>query len=85
MVRMSTHAHVEAFFSSDLDKILVGANAGGLESLGGQLLVLVGDHVDAERELVDTGTLATSAKISICFLGVLSRAKLGWGSSRSQA
>lgn len=38
---------------------LVGANTGGFESLRAQLFVLVGDHVDAEREVVDIGTLAT--------------------------
>lgn len=37
---------------------LVGANTGGLESLRAQLLVLVGDQVDAERELIDVGALA---------------------------
>lgn len=37
---------------------LVGANTGSFESLGTQLFVLVGDHVDAERELVDICTLS---------------------------
>lgn len=40
---------------------LVGANAGSLEGLGAQLFVLVGDHMDAERELIDVRTL--SAKV----------------------
>ena len=40
---------------------LVGANTGSLQSLGAQLFILVGDHVDAERELVDVRLL--SAKI----------------------
>jgi hypothetical protein len=39
--------------------ILVGANAGGFESLGGQLLVLVGDHVHAQREVIDVGLLTS--------------------------
>jgi len=38
---------------------LVGANTGSLKSLGTQLFVLVGDHVDAERELIDVRTLAS--------------------------
>lgn len=38
--------------------VLVGADTGGFEGFGGQLLVLVGDHVDAEREFIDVGTLA---------------------------
>jgi len=42
--------------------ILVGANAGSLKSLGTQLLVLVGDEVDTERELIDTCTLAAEVE-----------------------
>jgi len=38
---------------------LVGANTGSLKSLGTQLFVLVGDHVDAERELVNICTLSS--------------------------
>ena len=38
--------------------VLVGADAGGFEGFGGQLLVLIGDHVHAEGEFVDVGTLA---------------------------
>lgn len=42
----------------DVDS-LVGANTCGLKSLGTQLLVLVGDEVNAERELIDVGSLAS--------------------------
>jgi hypothetical protein len=38
---------------------LVGANTGGLKGLRAQLLILVGDQVNAERELVNVGLLAT--------------------------
>ena len=48
--------------------VLVGADAGGFESLGAQLLILVGDQVDAARELVDVGALA--AEIEDADLGV---------------
>jgi hypothetical protein len=41
---------------------LVGANTGGLKSLRAQLFVLVGDQVDAERELIDTSTLAAKVE-----------------------
>ena len=41
-----------------IDDILVGADTGGFEGFRGQLLVLVGDHVDAEGEFVDVGTFA---------------------------
>jgi hypothetical protein len=59
---------VETFLAAVLDEVLVGANTGGLESLRAQLLILVGDEVDAEREVVDIGTLA--AKIEDLDLGV---------------
>ena len=58
LVRVSADAHVEAFLASVLDHELVAGNAGGLESLGGDLLALVGDHVHAHGELVDSGLLA---------------------------
>jgi hypothetical protein len=59
MVGVDADTEMETFLSGNLDEVLVGANTGGLESLGGQLLVLVGDQVDAEGEVVDAGLLAT--------------------------
>jgi hypothetical protein len=47
VVRVGADAEMETFLSGDFDKVLVGANAGRLERLRGQLLVLVGDKVDA--------------------------------------
>ena len=38
---------------------LVATDACSLQSLGGQLLVLIGNKVNAQRELVDAGLLAT--------------------------
>jgi len=61
-------AKVETLLAAVLDEVLVGANTGGLESLGAQLLILVGDEVDAEREVIDIGTL--SAQIEDSNLGV---------------
>lgn len=61
-------AQVETLLAAVLDEVLVGANTGGLEGLGAQLLILVGDEVDAEREVVDVGTLA--AEIEDANLGV---------------
>lgn len=65
---MSADAQVETLLSSDLDEVLVGADTGGLEGLGAQLLILVGHEVDAEREVVDGSALA--AKIVDADLGV---------------
>lgn len=59
MVRVDTNTEMETFLSGNLDEVLVGANTGGFESFRGQLLVLVGDQVDAEGEVVDVGLLAT--------------------------
>jgi hypothetical protein len=68
MVGVDTDTEMETFLSGDLDEVLVGANTGGLESLGGQLLVLVGDQVNAEREIVYVRALA--AKIENADLGI---------------
>jgi hypothetical protein len=68
MVRVDADTEMEGFLSGSLDHVLVGANTGGLKSLGGQLLVLVGDEVDAEGEIVDVGALA--AEIEDADLGV---------------
>jgi len=64
VVRVGTDAQVEGILATRLDHVLVGANTGGFKSLGTQLLVLVGDEVDAERELIDTSTLAAEIEDS---------------------
>ena len=56
---VDANAHVETFFAGNLDKVLVGADTGSFECLRGQLLVLVGDEVDACWEIVNGRTLAT--------------------------
>lgn len=56
---VGANAQVERVLSAGLDHVLVGANTSGLEGLRAQLLVLVGDHVDAEREVIDGSLLAT--------------------------
>jgi hypothetical protein len=68
VVRVDTDAEMERILSAGLDEVLVGANTGGLEGFGAQLLVLVRDHVDAEREVIDNSTLA--AQIEDPDLGV---------------
>lgn len=47
MVGVGADAEVETFLAGNLDEVLVGANTGGLKGLGAQLLILVGDEVDA--------------------------------------
>jgi len=60
--RVGADAEVERVLARVLDDVLVGADTGGLERLGRDLLVLVRDEVDAERELVDAGLLATEVE-----------------------
>jgi len=62
MVWVGSDSKVETFLSRDLDKILVGADTGGFKRFGTQLFVLVGDHMNAEGEFVDIGTLSSKIK-----------------------
>lgn len=48
---------------------LVGANTGSLQSLRTQLFVLIGDHVNAEREIVDIGLLSSEIEDSDLWVG----------------
>jgi len=59
VVGVDADTEMERILSTGLDEILVGANTGGLESFGAQLLVLVGHHVNAEGEVVNIGLLAS--------------------------
>ena len=61
MERVDADPQMEGVLARSLGDVLVGADTGGFESLGRQLLVLIGYKVAAERELVDGGTL--TAKI----------------------
>ena len=68
VVGVGADAHVETLLAGELDEVLVGADTGGLEGLGAQLLILVGDQVDAQGEVVDGRALA--AEIEDADLGV---------------
>lgn len=43
---------MEGFLATGLDHVLVGANTGGLEGLRAQLLILVGDEMNAGAEFL---------------------------------
>ena len=59
MEGVDTNPQVERILAGGLGDILVGTNARSrLESLARKLLILVGDKMAAEGELVDQGTLA---------------------------
>jgi len=68
VVWVSADAEMETFLAGNLDEVLVRADAGGFESLGAQLFVLIGDEVDAAGELVDVGALA--AQVEDADLGI---------------
>ena len=53
---------METFLSGHLDEVFVGTDTGGFESLGAQLLVLVRNEVNAEREIIDGRSLSAKVK-----------------------
>lgn len=61
---VNSDPQVESVLSGGLDDVLVGTNSGGLEGLGGDLLVLVGDEVAAEGEVVDGSLLSSKIEDS---------------------
>lgn len=50
------------FFRVDHGDVLVGTDTGSFEGFGGKLFVFVGDHVDAQREVVHRGLLTTQVE-----------------------
>ena len=67
-----TNAEMERILAGSLGNVLVGANTGGFQGLRGQLLILIGDKVAAEGEVVNRGALA--AEIVYAYLGASERA-----------
>jgi len=56
---VNAETHVESVLAHELDHVFVGANTGGFQGFGGELFILVGNHVDAERELIDSSPLTS--------------------------
>ena len=59
VVGVRTHTQVETLLTGDTAHVLVGADTRGLESLVGDLLVLVTNQVHTEGEVIDRSLLAT--------------------------
>lgn len=57
---VGAHADVVAVLSNGLGQVLVDGDAGGLESLGGDLLLLVAHHVGDKGEEIDGGLLGAN-------------------------
>ena len=62
MERVYPDPQVERVLAGGLGDVLVGTDAGGFEGFTRKLLVLVGNEMAAEGELVDRGTLAAKIK-----------------------
>ena len=52
MVRVHPDPHLERLLPGSLDNVLVCTNTGGLERLGGDLLIFVRNEMTAEWEVV---------------------------------
>lgn len=59
VVGVHADAEMEGLTARHLGNVFVGADTGSLQSLGRQLLVLVGNEVHAQGEVVDGSALAT--------------------------
>lgn len=62
MERVSADTHVETVLSAEVGQSLVGSDTGSLQSLGRQLLTLVGHQMGDEWEGVWGLTLGTDIK-----------------------
>ena len=62
MEGVSTHPNVIALLADSLHKVLVHADAGGLERLGRDLLLLVADKVGDKGKEIDRSLLGTNVK-----------------------
>jgi len=56
---MDAETHVESVLAHEFHHVLVGANTRSFQGLSGELFILVRDHVDAERELIDASLFTT--------------------------
>ena len=65
MVWMGTNTEMETLFAAGyLREVFVGADTGCFEGFAGELFVFVGDHVDAEGEVIDVGAFASEIEDS---------------------
>ena len=80
MEGVDTDAHVELVFAAVLHHVFVGTDTCRLESLTRQLLILVRNKMDTERELVNRCLLSTQVKdsnlgvcVCVCVILILSQ------------
>lgn len=58
--RVDTNTQVETFTTTELDESLVSGDTSSFQSLRGDLLTLIADEMDDERELINMGFLVTN-------------------------
>lgn len=61
---VDTDPHVERILARGLGDVLVGTNTGSLESLARELLVLIGDKMAAEGEVINGCTFTAQVEDS---------------------
>jgi hypothetical protein len=59
---MRSDSHVEGFFTALGDQVLVSGNTGGFEGLGGELLLLSRNEMDASRESLPSELLHSTVE-----------------------
>ena len=64
VVGMASDSHVEGILATNLGQVLVGTDTASLKGLGRKLFILVGDKMDTEREVVNTGLFAAQVEDS---------------------
>ena len=73
MEGVHTNSQVERILASGLRYIFVGADAGSFERFARELLILVGDKVTTEGELIDRSTLPAEVKDTNLGMNCVSR------------
>ena len=56
---VQTDSQVESIFAAVLHQVFVGTDTASLQSFGRQLLILIRDHVHAQRKLIYFSLLAS--------------------------
>lgn len=64
VVGVASDSHVEGILATNLGQVLVGTDTASLKGLRRKLFVLVGDKMDTEREVVNTGLFAAQVEDS---------------------
>jgi hypothetical protein len=70
---VDTNSHVERVLTGNLGDVLVGTDTGSFQSLRGNLLVLIREKVNGQRELIDGGLLSAEivdTDLGVCYISL---------------